>query len=325
MIRLALKPPVSDRVVILDGISRSGKKLSCRILSHLRQIEHFQYLPLVENIANLFGLGLIEKRNAASLIQMHLDEAIYNRIIGRNLNMRAADESALHHSVEPDIYRGRMTGSDGISALADFRATGRASLFHTHSILAYADVIFDAIPYCKLVHVTRHPVDIAEDWLRRGWGKRWGNDPITFNLIVEGPNENEIAPWFAADWIESYVKMSEEERCVESVIRLQEADRTVLESLPAECKAHVFQYSFERLITKPMSVVADLCSFLSTSPHANLPILLEREKLPVSISPDTRRNNFRRLSRACSPEILIRLRAASQRYEDVWGLSAFPE
>ena len=316
---LATKPPLTTNVVILNGMARSGKKLSCRILSNLERVEFFQYTSVVENLCYLYGLGMIGAENAAALLRAHVDEAVYNYAIGRCLNTRVADESCIYNAPELELYIRRSAAPSGAAAVASLNEAGRIALIDTHSTLAWAGLLFDAMPYLRLVHVTRHPVDIAEDWLRRGWGGRYGVDPIAFNLVVAA-SDGTLVPWFAADWADEYAAMTECERCVESVVRLQAEEQAAYAALPPERKERVFRYAFEHMLAEPHHVIDELCRFLGVEPRDTLPGLLATEGCPAGIPASARQANYRVLARESSPAVLERLSRAATAYERVWQI-----
>ena len=318
---LAAKAPITDRLIFIDGISRSGKKLTCKVVSHLERVEFFQYASIIENTIYQYAVGCLDPVTAARSLRVNLDEVIYNRMIGRNLNNRASDQTCILRDSESAVYMARSDAPDGAAAVEQFDAERRISLFHTHSVLAYSDVLFEAFPGLKFVHVTRHPVDIAEDWLRRGRREHSPEtDPLHFGIAIE--TESGVVPWYAAAWAEQYVEMSLAERCAEGVIRYQENDRQALNMLDQSCRDRIFRFSFEHLITAPESVLEPMAAFVGTEPHEGMTTLLAGENCPGEIPIGRRRENLETLRSQSSADVIERLVAASRIYETEWGLNA---
>ena len=315
---LATKAPVTDNLLFIDGISRSGKKLTCKVVSHLQNVEYFQYASVIENTAYAQHLGHLSLQTAARFIQVALDEVIYNRAIGRNLNARPSDETSVLKCPDYEAYVARMDAVDGAVAMDLFNREGRISAFHTHSVLAFIDILFAAFADFKFIHVTRHPIDIAEDQFRRGGGERWGVDPLIFSFTVEtagGP-----VPWFAIDWAESYHIMTPAERCIEAVIRQQARDRTRLKGLDTALRDRVFQFPFERLIEDTDATVESLAAFIGTSPDKEMKTLLRTENCSTRIPPGQRVESLKKLQAMSAADTIDRLLAASEIYEREWGL-----
>ena len=315
---LASKAPVTEKLVFVDGIPRSGKKLTCKIISHLQGVEFFQYASIIENTAYAQHLGHMDLQAAARFIQVAIDEVIYNRAIGRNLNTRPSDETYVFKHFEADLYVARSQADDGMVAMEKFNANKRISLFHTHSLLGLVDVLFAAFPYLKLVHVTRHPVDIAEEWFSRGMGVRWETDPLVFSIATEstaGP-----VPWYAAEWPDIYQAMTPAERCVESVIRHQERDQNKLKALGTLHRKCILQIALEHLIADTHRIVADIAAFIPAMQHSHMAAFLVEENCPASLPLEQRRKNMKTLARDCSDAVIERLMDCAENYENDWGL-----
>lgn len=319
MTPLALKPAVSENVLLVDGITRSGKNLVCKVVSHFDKVDYFHYFSIIENTIGLLHLGLIDKQTAARFLQINIDEIIYYRVIGRHMNTRTDDMSCVLNAPDPEEYIKRLAIPPGHETLKSFNARGRISLFHTHSVLMHADVLFSGLPYVKLVHVTRHPVDIAEAWLRRGWGERWGADSLAFSLIAE--SRAGVVPWYADGWADEYSAMTPAERCVESVCRLQAADLKTLRELDSLWKRQIFQFPLEQLIVSPAAVISALGDFLGTTPHKKIDALLKAERCPSDLPIAARKEKLDKLKAQAAQEFIERLRDASTAYERRWGLA----
>lgn len=309
---LAPKPLLAENVLFLDGISRSGKKLSCRLLSQFSNIEYFNYVPTVERECHRLALGHSDAQTTARNIQILIDEATYARAIGRNLNTRASDETSIFRAAEHEQYLLRADAPDGQPAIDLFLKNERVPLYHTHSVLPFVDVIFEAFPLAQIVHMTRNPVDIAEDWLRRGWGERWGHDPRAFGINTL--HDDVVVPWYAAAWGKDYIDMSPAERCVTSVMDLQMRERAMLDRLAPGRKAQILQLHLERLLTEPRAVVEQIETFLGQSAQTTIKSFLEAEKLPNQTFDEVHQSNLALFTDSLRPEILDRLLAANDAY-----------
>ncbi len=286
---IAAKPPLLDDVLFLDGISRSGKKLNCRLLSQFDGIEHFNYISVLENTCYLHHLGQISAEAASRFVRLNVDEASYERMIGRRLNTRPSDESSILRSANPDEYSRRVQAPDGADAVEAFRATGRTLLYHTHSVLPFVSVLFEAFPKLRFIHVGRNPIDIAADWLSRGWGERWNDDPLAFSTPAES-NGHKV-PWFAAYWPDDYIASTPAERCILGVMTLQKMERDAISYLGPAQRDQVLQYRLEHLLTDPQQVIDAISTFTGRQAGAGMSTYLESEKLP-NPSLLERRNEF---------------------------------
>lgn len=310
---IAKKADLLGDILFLDGISRSGKKMSCRLLAQFDGIEQFNYISGIENVCYLHFLGQINSHNTSRFIHLNIDEASYDRIIGRRLNTRPTDESSIYNTTNPAEYMRRSTASDGTGAVQAFRSSGRIQLFHTHSILPFIDLLFAAFPKGRLIHVTRNPINIAHDWLLRGWGERWSNDPINFSVAAEYGDTN--IPWFSVDWAEDYINMSPSERCIRSVIYLQELEKTALAGLNSDQQQRIMQYRLEDLLVTPESVVKRIANFTGRAPSSAMDAFLVSEKLPNPHLLLHLDSNMKALAKTADQALVQQLLDASANYE----------
>lgn len=310
---LASKAPVTQRLAIVDGLTRSGKKLTCRILSALEGIDYVQYHSVVEKLVMCHAEGLMSSAVAVPLLQTIVDEYIYNRAIGRNLNTRPSDETCIYKSFEIAEYIRRIAAPDGPAAMEAFNASGRIQLYYTHFALGGCAVLFDAFPYVQMINITRNPVDLAEDWLRRGWGSRTGVDPLAFGLLADAGGER--VPWFAADWATHYLDLSPAECCIESILHLQERTERGYVALPAAARSRILRVAFESLVTRTGECTDVFAAFLQVRPHRTMAALHVAENCPRRLDPAVRQRNLAILAKSTRPEIMERLVAASSAYD----------
>ena len=316
---LSKKPPAFEKILFIDGISRSGKKLTCRVLSNFCDVDYFQYRSFIEKICYLHSLEAMAAGVAVPLLQAVVDEAVYCRAIGRDLNTRESDETSVLKAFDSEEYLHRSTLKDGKDAMDRFNASGRHAAIHLHHTMPTANLLFKAFPHAKLAHVMRHPIDLAEDWLRRGWGERQGTDPLAFGLQLDGGEKP--VPWFARDWTEEYLSMTPAERCIESILFLQDANHKGYEHLSDTEKRQVCLFPFEHLVTNPDQTIGDFADFLDSTPHQSMAKLLSEENCPRTLSVEGRRENLRKLEAAASSGSIVRLKAAGKTYEDLWKLA----
>lgn len=310
---LAEKPAIVERLAIVDGLTRSGKKLSCRILSMLEGVDFAQYHSIIEKIVWCTAEGLMPTGVAVPLLQTVTDEHIYNRAIGRNINNRPSDETCIYKSFEINEYLRRMAAPDGKIAMDAFIASNRVQLYYTHFTLSGCSILFDSFPYLKMIHIRRNPIDLAEDWLRRGWGERYGTDPLAFALLAQVGSDT--VPWFAAEWGQTYLEMTPAERCIESILHRQQADEAGYSALKVEAQSQILRIPFEWMVTETTACVDKFSTFLNATPHKGMASLLLAENCPRVLDPAVRQKNLATLAVDARPEIIERLQGASEAYD----------
>lgn len=310
---LALKPPVSTNVVFLDGITRTGKLLTSKLLSSLQRVDYFMHSPILEHIPTLWRFGVLQRNAAACILRMNIDVLIYDRMVGRNLNSRWSDASYVGRAADYPSYVRRSTAPEGPSAVDAFNAAGRMALFLTHELLPSADLVFEAVPYLKLIEIERHPVDVIHSWWRRGWGERFGKDPLAFTPVAT-TGGTEI-PWFAMHISDTYATMSPMERCAEGVLKLIDTGAAALSALDGAIRKRILFLSYETIVRQPAEAMAEVAVFLETEPHDTLAATIAAEKLPRPERLTSRSAKEQEIRSMISAGCFERLQLAAQAYE----------
>src|SRR3989344_7801208 len=114
-INVGEKAPLVENLLIIEGITRSGKFLLANILSGIEEIEPVQYSGLLEQIPFLVSFGLIEQNTAKQLLRCEVDMRCYEMLIGRNLNYRLSDKSSIYNIPNYRKFLARTKIPDGES------------------------------------------------------------------------------------------------------------------------------------------------------------------------------------------------------------------
>ena len=279
---IAVRNEGLTRPVLLDGIARTGKFLLGKIVSGFDGVEHFQYVSLLEIVPYLERLGCISEDAAVSLLQINIDQSAYEMRIGRNLNLRYEDASSLYNSHDMNVYLQRSVSKLSEGIVERMTNDGRYSPFITHETFPNIQIFFKAFPKLKVVHLIRHPIDVAHSWYVRGWGHRFSNDPLAFKTLVKGPNLS--VPWYVFGWETKYEEMSEMDRIIKSISTLTEMEEDAYKSLPEKQRDRIFVISYENLVESTGNAIKRMAHFLERNPSDGMGVILAREKCPKEIS-----------------------------------------
>lgn len=316
--RIFLKAPLTPRLVLVDGLTRSGKMLTAKLVSNFHRMEYFQAFDPVDHIPILWRLGKLDDHTARAFLRMELDAAIYYRAIGRNLNLRRADSSSVHLALNYDQYRRRADDPDTAGAMDRFNRERRCPVFFTHEMLPNVGLFFSIVDDLWVVEPVRHPVDLAYSWFRRGWGERWGADPLAFIPTVESPGGP--VPWFAAEWAEDYLAAAPVDRIIGGILSVLGLAEMACDGLAPERRQRIHFVCYERLLAEPKRTVGEMAAFLDTEPLDGIADVLARERLPVESSVEERKDRFAELRDQASPGSIERLVASSRGYEARWEI-----
>ena len=320
----SLKEPISKHIAFVDGIIRSGKQLTCRVISFLNGADHYIYDHNIEHMCYLYFVGGIRAELAAAFIQMSTNATIYDRIIGRNLNLRQDDASCILKAAQPENMLQRTTRESGIEALECFNEENRMPVFHLHNSMPSIDVLIKAYPNLKMVHVSRHPIDLIYSWVKRKWGMREVSDPLSFCPIIK--SENGPVPWYAFGWAKEFLEYSEVERALMGVLLLADEDEKGYQKLsPIQQRNYIFRFPLEQLFSEPKTVVANMEIFFDRKADKNMDHMLITERCPRSYVKEVQKQHFDELKQSLSPRFIERLDAAALAYENRWGLVSFKD
>ena len=104
---------INENLVIIDGLSRSGKFYMGKLVSGLMGLEYFIASSEVERIIQAGLTGTISKESASAWMAVAVNEEIYKRAIGRDMNLRTDDSSSILNSWEKENYLSRKDKEAG--------------------------------------------------------------------------------------------------------------------------------------------------------------------------------------------------------------------
>lgn len=312
------KDSLVKKLVLIDGLGRVGKFFLGKIVSCFKKMEYYQYVSLLEHIPYIKRLGGITEDAAISLLRVHIDEYAYNMRIGRNINLRYDDASSIYNSYEPNEYLKRgLNQINNDEVINAFCEDDRYSLFVTHENLPNIELFFKAYPDIRILNLIRHPVDVAHSWLLRGWGSRFGSDPLSFIPVVKG--KKNYVPWYASDWKDEYEKASEIDRIIKSIAILLKYGKETYDSLHEDQKKKILVVSYENLMEQTNEAISLICSFLETQPSDSIPQILSRERCPSRLPEEKRKKKAEEIGSLASKDCYFLLMKLVKEYEEYQG------
>jgi hypothetical protein len=262
---------INDNIVIIDGLTRSGKFYLGKLMSGIKGLEYFISSSEIERIIIAGSTGITGKRDASALMALAVNEEVYNLAIGRNINLRPDDSSSILNSFEKKEYLVRQQGQSGWGAIKKNLESNRYSVFILHQSLQALEIIKGAITNPLIVNLRRHPVELAFSWVQRGWGHRYGSDPLAFEPVFQ--HADSLVPYFAIDWGDDYINGNEYDRVVKSIVHLTEKESSAIDNNIGEF-CHIY---YDNLVCDPDREIKKICEFLKKEPHDSLSTLFKKE------------------------------------------------
>jgi hypothetical protein len=307
-------PIIIKKLVLLDGYSRTGKFFVGKLIAGLKRIEVFQSVNVMDQLSFIHRMGGIKEDAAICLIRSVLGEFAYNMVIGRYLNHRYDDASSIYNSCEFDEYLKRSLNRDRSALLSNYLKEGRSSLFLTHEALPNVQIFFKSYPDLKMINLIRHPVDVIHSWYLRGWGRRFGTDPVATTPVLNGPDGP--VPWFAYGWKEEYYSISETDRVIKSIYTLTEKCKETYNSLFQVQKDQILFVRYENMVEKTDEVIQSIYSFLDTELSDYMDQIKVRERCPRTLPPGDREAKINAIKEMASIEYFNLMLKIVEEYEN---------
>lgn len=272
-----INPKCINDLVIIDGLTRSGKFYLGKLISYIHGLEYFLNSSEMERSIQMYEVGMLKRPDALLTFPLMINESIYNMAIGRNLNMKHGDGSSVLNSFEKDLYINRQRKvKDGEFLVKELINQGRASVFLLHNSLKSLELFIEIAPNLKIINIRRHPIDLAYSWIQRGWGHRFENDPLSFDLVID---KNGPVPYFAKEWADEYLNANEFDKVILSIINLQEAENLEIDKNNFD----ICSIFYENLVLHANQEMMRICRYLDRSPHKDLQNKILKETRDVEL------------------------------------------
>lgn len=251
------------------------------ILSSFERVEVQRLEHIYQYACTLNYLDRMSTDAAEVLIQIYLDLACYNVMIGRDVNFRWKDLSGVLRDSARWRYLARLFKPDGDDVMA--RITEERPIMHIASqqILGVSGPLFSSMgERLKIVEMVRHPVFLLQHW--HSVMDRYGTDPRNFSIYID--HKDELLPWFAHGWEDKYLESNNMDRVIYLIDWFTRLTEDALEKLDEKSQSQVLVIPFERLVVDPSPYLNQLKQLLGTTPRRSMQKTLKREKIPRKLT-----------------------------------------
>ena len=169
----------------------------------------------------------------------------------------------------------------------------------------------------------RHPVDVVDSWMRRGWGTRFGTDPLAFTFCI-CYREQEL-PYYARGWEATYLAATPLGRVIRMIAGLWDDNQAVYSSLSPKKKKLVFLVPFEDFVQRPTPYLQPLADFLGSKITKHTSGTLKRQNCPRPYSIKAREQKQKHIESQPSSEEQEILKRLIEEYEALAGTVAITD
>ncbi len=300
------------KLLLVDGISRSGKFLMADLLNGFNGVEAVQYYGLLEHLPFLEKFGLIDYKTAQELLKCEIDTHAYEMAIGRNFNHRKSDKSSIYKNPKVKSFLQRPEQDDLKKLLDEYKKADPYSFFVAHELIPNAKIYFDTFPHLKIVSLLRSPIELVDSWYRRGLTKRLGDDPTLF--VIPFKKGKELYPWYAVGKEKEYATLLEMDRTIFAIERIMVLYKRGLKKLTKKERGQILFIRYEDILLKTSVELKKISVFLGKKQLPAMSAVLKRECLPSLDYMGKREEKMRTIAALASPVFVRRLQKLEARY-----------
>lgn len=303
------------RLVLADGLPRSGKSMLSNILTGYDHMEKIQYYEFIEYISLGYYHQKISHDMAKTILRTQMDAALFDQMIGRNINTRPDDYSGLNNYHTPKKYTDRQDlitspnpefhGNPHGSTIAKrVKNEEPICLSFTHNVLSRSNIIFDSFDKkVSFVYLNRRPIDLIYEWHRKDFGVKLGADPTDITYWIK--KDDRALPIFTKDWEDEYENMLPIDRVIKMILNCFKENLEGYEK--SANKKQIKIINFEELVTKPFEVTEDISQFLQLSILPQMAELIKQENCPRQLLEKEYNDRQNTIRKNCSKKYLTDL------------------
>ncbi len=309
----------NNKLLFIDGITRSGKSSICQTIVALKNVEH---VDLNYDFEYLFA-GLVNKKINLNFAKNFFDSSFsrytYDKLLGRNINLKKNDFTGIYNYYNPEVYLERIKLNNKFQRYHykkttiqkkiksdDILNTLKSKLIYfpiqTHYLIENFKILKKLNLNFKIIRLNRHPVDNIYSFYKRGWGKiRRYNVNLHYKYATYLKEaDGTLIPWFLNINKEKYIKYNEIDRCVFSIV-------SNLRKIENKNYPDVHFINFDELCKNPYLQFDKLCKFLRTKKQQKLNLFLSRANFPRKIDISERNRKYKFILKKSKNKKLIKM------------------
>lgn len=281
MSQLSRRGHIAPHVLVVDGLSGSGKAALSPVLQGFDRVENVLVRYVFDYLCCANHLGRMTNDAADSLIKLLSDIASYDNSISREVNFRPSDVTcALKMHMGPR-YQERLLLADGKAALQRIESERPILHLMAHQVFGVSMPIFRALGQrLTFVKVVRHPLSLLTYQIN--YIERYGTDPADFTVWID--HQGQDLPWFAQGHEDLYLKSRSMDKVIYSLKWLFDLETNIFASLSADQKKRLIVLPFERFVKEPGPYLSRFEGMLGTTRLPVLGDILKAQRIPREVS-----------------------------------------
>ena len=278
------------KIILIDGISRTGKLLTGSLVSSFKNSEHLEFGTNFEHFCPGIYFKKIDKHYAKSYITNYLNELIYNKYLSRNVNFRPTDRTGVPNSISLNTYKKRLKAKEGDGIVKLINKQNKQVPFITHDLLININALNELDINYQMIQIFRNPINLVMSWYKRGLGSRYGKDQRMFTLLIN--KKDNIYPWYdQISGINNNKNANELERCINYVYYLTKKSIVNYKNLNSRYKKKIFISTYESIVGNTLEELKKIKKFLNLKITNSTLKFIKKEKCPKQLDKDKLEQN----------------------------------
>jgi len=327
-----------NEIVILDGISGTGKTMFNPIISTFNRMQNARFEYMIEYLCISAQKSKISKDAANSLLNLLADLKLYDGMISREVNFRPSDLSSVFNSSKGKTYLKQLFQQDGEVIENRLRLERPILNLTTHQLLSCLNPAFESYNNrLRVIEIVRHPLYLIDHWST--YIDMFGNNARDFTVWCEYKGQD--IPWFAESWAEKYIESPLYDKVIYTIEYLMED--IFRQALSDNRTNQILFIPFEKFVLNPNPYLEKLESHLSSNRSKSTKKILKKQRVPrlkifdgpqkniykrygvkkekntISHKQDYK-NRYKSVELKCSSNALKTIDKISNKYEEFFGL-----
>mgnify|MGYP000088312976 CR=1 FL=1 len=269
---------ITDNLIFISGITRSGKSILCPLISSFKKTENFTLNSVAEVVLAKMHSLLINKEVGKYLIKISYNEILYNIAIGRNLNLKKTDYSSVTNHINFKSYQKRLITHEN---KLNFKNTLKKNFFPTmfHDLMIDPQTIIEVFPKGKILNIERHPVDVILSWKKKEYGKKYLKNER--NLILSFNKNKKIIPFYIIKNYQEFLRQkTDEDRIIFMLWEINKIIKKKYKKLNKKQRKSIITITFDDLTTKTFDTLKRIESFLKIKKSSHTYKIAKKENCP---------------------------------------------
>ncbi len=249
------------RPVLITGVMRSGTSVLAQLIGTMQGVELF-YEPWTFMMIPVFhDQGAIETKAAGMNLRKFCEETMLHSLMGRNLNSRPGDFSAYpNYLAAAEVKRRWRNVRSREDVRRRLKSNPRTLVIKSSNLQPYYEFLFASLPDLRIIHIQRHPGDVAASTQRKGWYSESGlSRPESMPVRILNKSR---APYFLDDTeAERFIRYGNFERGLLAWTSLMNKHIALKKKLRLG-RSQMLELSYEELTGDPAGTLKDLEHFL---------------------------------------------------------------